>query len=168
MKTSDTRAAKAAPADKAADAKTLAEAFPIPARLIRGTCMWFTVMFLLLTCVGAVTTGSFDMNYIHTVRYILLIPYALLLTLAGMARTSSLPGPARGVLHFVCAVGGFWLCVYLPYQLEVKPLPRNILIIMLLVSILWFIGFFIRLGVVRRRQRRAVEDQPYESQFKKS
>lgn len=148
--------------------QTLAEAFPIPARLIRGTCFWFTIMFLILLCVGAVTTGSFDMNYIHTIRYLLLIPYAFCLTLAGMVRTSPLPGPARGILHAVCSVGGFWLCVYLPYQLEAKPLARNTLIIMTLVLILWLIGFFIRLGIVRRRDRRAIEDKPYENQFKKN
>lgn len=136
--------------------------------MLASTCIWFTVLFLLVILFGAVASGSFTMNYIHTVRYLLLIPFAFCLTLAGMVRRSSLPVAARAVLHLICSVGGFYLCVYLPYQLESKPLGRNVLIIMLLSLVVWLIAFFIYLGITRRRSRRAIEEKPYVSQFRKN
>lgn len=134
--------------------------------LLTRTCIYFTVLFLIFCAVAAVS-GNLDRQVFDQISFLLYIPFSFCLSLAAEARRSSLPTAGKAVLHYAATVGGFWLFVFLRYQLVARPQAKWVLMIMLLVSVLWLIAFFIWLGVTRKQHRRAVEDKPYVNQFKK-
>jgi hypothetical protein len=107
-------------------------------------------------------------TYVDTVRFILLLPLGLCLTLAAWARRSDkLSAGAKVGLHALATLGGFYLFGYLPYQIRTKPTGMQILIILLLAVILYAAAMGIFAAVTAGRRQKKVNDTPYESQFRK-
>lgn len=133
-----------------------------------GSCARFTVLCLILLTVSSIGSDSLTLTYIDTVRYFLLLPFAVCLTLAAWARRSDkLSGGVKCVLHPLAVLGGFYLCCYLPYQLRTNPTNMQVFIILLAVALLYALGMGIYALVTRKSRQKRIDDTPYVSQFGK-
>ena len=144
-----------------------------PGAIIRnlwlGTCARYTVLCLILLITSAIASDSLTVTYVDTVRFFLLLPFGLTLTLAAKARTSAtLSAGVKLGLHALATLGGFYLFCYLPYQVRTKPSGMQVLIILLLVLILYVIGAGVYAIVSATAGQKKIDDTPYESQFRKN
>lgn len=134
-----------------------------------GTCARYTLLCLILLVTSSIAADSLTLTYVDSVRFFLLLPFGLCLTLAAMTRRSAtLSTGAKCALHPLITLGGFYVFCYLPYQLRTKPSGMQILIILLLVIILYATVMAIYAAAVSKRNRKKAEETPYESQFSKS
>ena len=148
-----------------------AETVSVPARLNAlwlGTCARYTVLCLILLVTSAITSNSLTVTYVDTLRFFLLLPFALCLTLGTWVRRSDkLPLGAKVALHPLATLGGFYLFCYLPYQLRTKPSGMQILIILLLAAVLYGLAMLMTVTVTAKARQKKLDDAPYESQFRK-
>lgn len=158
-------------APKAQNTKAETAAATDPVALIRslwlGTCARYTILCLILLVTSAIASDSLTVTYVDTVRFFLLLPFGLTLTLAAWVRRSRLGAGAKVGLHALATLGGFYLFCYLPYQVRTKPAGMQVLIILLLVVILYAVAMGIYAAVTAKTRQRQVDDTPYESQFRK-
>ena len=111
---------------KAQNKQTEAPAAPSPAAILRdlwlGTCARYTVLCLILLVTSAIASASLTVTYVDSVRFFLLLPFGLCLTLAARVRRShKLSSGAKCGLHPIIFLSSFYLFCYLPYQLRTKP-----------------------------------------------
>ena len=74
---------------------------------------------------------------------------------------------ARTVSHALLTLGSAYVFVYLPVQIEQKPTAGTTLLFLFLSVLVYAIGAAILAAVAHRRDSRAVNEQPYRSQFGK-
>lgn len=129
------------------------------------TCVLFTIFSLSLMLLSAILWQSVTEVYVSVIQFLLLLPFALLVALAGMARRSALPTGAKVALHPILSLGGFYLCVYLPYQLEKSPSGAQVLMILLLVALVYGIAMGIVALCTAGKRQKAIDETPYVSQF---
>ena len=133
-----------------------------------GTCARYTILCLIMLVISAIASDSLTVTYVDTVRFFLLLPFGLCLTLATKVRLSpALSAGAKVGLHALAVLGGFYLFCYLPYQVRTKPSGMQVLIILLLAMILYAIVMGICAAVTAKTRQQKVDDTPYESQFRK-
>lgn len=133
-----------------------------------GTCARFTILCLILLVTSAIASASLTVTYVDTVRFFLLLPFGLCLTLAAWVRRSDkLTTGARVSLHALSTLGGFYLFCYLPYQLRTKPSGMQIFVILLLAVIVYAVTMAIVAAVTAKNRQKVIDDTPYESQFRK-
>jgi hypothetical protein len=133
-----------------------------------GTCARYTVLCLILLVTSAIASDSLTVTYVDMVRFFLLLPFGLCLTLAAWVRRSDkLSAGAKVGLHALSVLGGFYLFCYLPYQLRTKPSGMQIFVILLLVVILYAITMAIVAAVTAKTRQKKLDEVPYESQYRK-
>jgi hypothetical protein len=133
-----------------------------------GTCARFTVLCLILLVTSSIAEDSLTVTYVDTVRFFLLLPFGLCLTLSAWVRRSDkLSAGAKVGLHALSTLGSFYLFCYLPYQVRTSPSGMQVLIILMLVAILYAAVMAIWAGVTRKSRQRKLDETPYESQFRK-
>ncbi len=141
---------------------------PTPARrhpamiwLTDGAC-WFAVlcMLFLLININAVFTQGVD-----PLRLLLLYPLSLCFSAAGMVRRSKLSKSARYALHPLLSVGGFYLCGFLPYQIQSNARASTALIMMVLTLIVYGLIVGIAALVLRKKNAAVTENRTYENRF---
>lgn len=131
-----------------------------------GTCARFTVLCLILLVTSAIASASLTITYVDSVRFFLLLPFGLCLTLAARVRRSDkLSAGAKCGLHPLAFLGGFYLFCYLPYQLRTKPSGMQVFIILLLTALLYAIVMGIYAAVTAKTRQAKIDDTPYESQY---
>jgi hypothetical protein len=99
---------------------------PTPTAILRdlwlGTCARYTVLCLILLVTSAIASASLTVTYVDTVRFFLLLPFGLCLTLAAWVRKSDkLSAGAKCALHPLAFLSGFYFFCYLPYQIRTTP-----------------------------------------------
>ena len=133
-----------------------------------GTCARYTVLGLILLISSAIASDSLTITYVDTVRFFLLLPFGLCLTLSAWVRRSEKLGSGAKVgLHALSTLGGFYLFCYLPYQVRTRPSGMQVLIILLLAVILYALTMGIYAAATAKSRRRKLDSVPYESQFRK-
>lgn len=133
-----------------------------------GTCARYTVLCLILLVTSAIASDSLTVTYVDTVRFFLLLPFGLCLTLAAwVRRADKLSAGAKVGLHAITTLGGFYLFCYLPYQLRTKPSGMQILIILLAVVLLYAVAVAVYAAVTAKTRQKKRDATPYESQFRK-
>lgn len=133
-----------------------------------GTCARYTVLCLILLVTSAIASDSLTMTYVDTVRFFLLLPCGLCLTLAAWVRHSDkLSTGAKVGLHALTTLGGFYLFCYLPYQLRTKPSGMQVLIILLTAVILYAIVMGVVAAVTAKDRQKKRDTAPYKSQYRK-
>ena len=148
-------------------AETVSVAAPLKS-LWLGTCARYTVLCLILLVTSAIASDSLAVTYVDTVRFFLLLPLGLCLTLAAWVRRSDkLSTGAKVGLHALATLGGFYVFGYLPYQVRTKPTGMQILIILLLAVIIYAAVMGVFAAVTAGKRQKKVDDTPYESQFRK-
>lgn len=132
------------------------------------TCVWFTALVLVILLLRAILSESFSMVGVPLLQFFLLLPFSFLTALAGLVRRSAaLSTVARCLLHPLLCLGGFYLFLYLPYQIETAPSGADILMILFLVALVYAIGAGIYALCTRKKRRKKIDDTPYVSQFTK-
>lgn len=144
-------------------------ATPLWKQFLTGTCVRYTVIALLMLAINALIQNDVEGTMVDTLRFFLCLPLAACLTLAAwVRRTDSLPTGGRVVLHPILVLGGFYLCFYLPYQIQTKPSPAQVLFVLLFVLVLYGIAAGIYAIVAGQSRKRKQEKAPYQSQFRKN
>ena len=143
-----------------------------PAAILRdlwlGACARFTILCLILLVTSSIASDSLTITYVDTVRFFLLLPFGITLTLSAWVRRSDkLTAGSKVGLHALSTLGGFYLFCYLPYQVRTNPSGMQVLIILLLVVILYAIVIAIYTAVTRKSRQKQLDETPYESQFRK-
>lgn len=134
-----------------------------------GSCARYTVLCLLMMVISAIASDSITVTYIEPVRFFLLLPFALFLTLAAWSRRAErLPKGAKLALHPILVMGGFYLFCYLPFQISSKPSPQQILILLMLALLVYALSMGILLAISHALRRKKTEDTPYVSQYDRS
>ena len=150
---------------------TTVETTPILPRLRslwRGACTRFTLLCLFMLVTSAIASDSLTITYVDTVRFFLLLPFGLCLTLAaGVRRSHNFGSSAKVGLHALCTLGGFYLCCYLPYQVRTNPSGMQILLVLLAAVIVYGLVMGIYAAATAKSRRRKRDETPYESQFHK-
>lgn len=129
------------------------------------TAARYTVLVLLSLGVNALMSRSLTGTYMDTLRFLLLLPFAAALTGGARIRHASLSGGAKLALHALCVLGGFYLSVYLPYQLTVRPTGQQILLLLMLVLVIYVITVVIYIVARGSARQKRVDETPYVSQF---
>ncbi len=134
-----------------------------------GTAARYTVIAICALFIGAISHESLAVAYVDALRFLLFLPFSVILTLAAWVRRSDkLSAGARIGLHPLLTLSGFYLCLYLPYQVQSKPSGQQVLLIVLLAILLYGIVMALYLVTTRRSRVAKRETVPYESQFKRS
>ncbi len=149
-----------------------APAAPSTAAVLRdlwlGTCARYTVLCLILLVTSAIASASLTITYVDSVRFFLLLPFGLCLTLAAWVRKSDkLSAGAKCALHPLTFLSSFYLFCYLPYQIRTNPSGMQVLIILLLVALIYAIAMGIYAAVHAKMRQKKIDDTPYESRFSK-
>lgn len=137
-------------------------------RMALGTCVRYTLILAGVLLVHALSTAFALTNnpYIATSLLWLLLPYSLLLTAATAVRKADkLSVGLRVFLHPVLTLGGFYLCVYLPYQIEWTPTGQATLIVLVTAAIIYAAVMAAILLITRKKSRKTQEQTPYVSRF---
>lgn len=135
-------------------------------RLWQGTCTRFTLIALMALLVNLLFSGTDSQIYVEPLRFLLFLPFAFCLAVAALVRTSKgLSTGARVALHPICSLGGFYLCLYVPYQIKSKPTGGQMLILLLLALIVYGIAMGILALIGRRSRQKEIDEAPYVSQF---
>ena len=141
-----------------------------------GTAARYTVIALVLLLINVILDAASGtgnpansmsaVTVVDTLRFFLLLPFSFLLAAAALIRRNDkLSTGARVLLHPLFTLGGFYLCFYLPYQIQTKPSPAQALLILLAVLILYIIVMTVYLLLTRHRRQKAVDATPYTRQF---
>lgn len=143
-----------------------------PAAILRdlwlGSCARYTVLCLIMLVVSAIMSDSLTVTYIEPVRFFLLLPFAVFLTLAARTRRAEkITNGIKCILHPILVMGGFYLCCYLPFQVASKPSGQQILILVILATLVYGLIMGIFLAVSRVLRRKKTADTPYVSQYNK-
>ena len=143
---------------------------PRAAALLRelwlGSCARYTVLCLCLLVVSAIAAESLTVTYVDALRFFLLLPFALCLTLAARVRRADrLSGGAKCALHPLLCLGGFYLCCYLPFQVSTKPSGGQILLLLCLAALVYGLGTVLLWLATRKGRQAAIDHTPYVSQF---
>ena len=125
--------------------------------LLQKTCMWYSGISLFILMVNVIFLHNKNAS-VSPLGFLLFFPFALCLSLATLVRRSDrLPAAARVILHPLCVLGGFALCVYLPSNRNPVVLALAAAIYGLTVLIIWL--------CTRRKQQKKVDATPYIRQF---
>ena len=131
--------------------------------LLNGTCRYFTLFCIILLVV--VAFGIFG-GSVRPVRFLLLLPFAATVASANaIYRFAPLSAGARHFLHFLLCILGFYLFVCLPVQILSN---GSVFVTFVLSCAAYGLGLAAFLVVRRLRNRKQIEQKPYESQFFKS
>ncbi len=133
--------------------------------LLRGTCVWYTAISVCVLMINLLFAGS-EHGYVDPLSFLLFLPFSLALTAAGMIRrAATLSAALRIFLHPVLSLGGFYLCIFLLYQINRKPSAGVVLAGLVLIAVIYGIIMAILALLTRRKQQKQIEAIPYQSQF---
>ena len=125
--------------------------------LLQKTCLWYSGISLFVLTFNVILYNN-EKVAVSPLNFLLFFPFALCLSLAALVRRSDkLPTAARVLLHPVCVLGGFALCVYLPSN-------QNPVVLAVAAAVYAITVLISRLRG-RGRQKKQAENAPYISQF---
>ncbi len=137
-------------------------------RLWQGTATRYTVISLCVILLNLLLNAAEAETYVEPLRFLLFLPFSLALTVAALVRRSDkLSGGAKVGLHPLISLGAFYLCLYLPYQLETRPSGAQVLILVILAALVYGIAMGVYLLCTRRARQKKLDETPYVSQFGK-
>ena len=135
-------------------------------QVIRRACCYYTVFTIVFILIRSIAVNSLTEAYINNLSFIMLFPFALMISLGGIAfknmRSST---TVRYLVHFVCFFAGFLIGAYLPYKISFNPTGRGSLVIISLVLIGYAIWLTIHAVINRKKRIAKQEEIPYVSQF---
>lgn len=135
-------------------------------QVIRRACCYYTVFTIVFILIRSMAVGSWTEAYINNISFIMLFPFALMISLGTIAfRNLKSSIAVRYFIHFVCFFAGFLIGAYLPYKISFNPTGRGSLVIISLVLIGYAIWLTIHAVINRKKRIAKQEEIPYVSQF---
>ena len=126
--------------------------------LLQKTCIWYSGMSLFILAINLLIDSQ--KKGVEPLNLLLIFPFALCLALASLVRrTDKLSTAARVILHPLCVLGGFALCMYLP--------SGGSPVMLLIAAMVYGITTLIVWLCTRRKIQKQVDSTPYISQFGK-
>jgi hypothetical protein len=121
-------------------------------RLLRGSCVYFTVIALFLTVLDFLSDAS---GVLASERFLLIFPAALTISAAGMIlHNKTFPRWGRILCHYMLTTLGIFVFLYLPTKETVQPMMA--LAMYLVFSVVYWILFFF-IHIIGGRIRRLME-----------
>ena len=121
-------------------------------RLLRGSCVYFTVIALFLTVLDFLSDAS---GVLASERFLLIFPAALTISAAGMIlHNKTFPRWGRILCHYMLTTLGIFGFLYLPTKETVQPMMA--LAMYLVFSVVYWILFFF-IHIIGGRIRRLME-----------
>ena len=125
--------------------------------ILQRTCAWYSGISLFILIVNVILFHN-EKASVSPLSFLLFFPFALCLSLATLVRRSDrLPVVARVLLHPLCTLGGFALCVYLPSNRNPFVLVVSAVVYGITVLVIWLRA--------RGKQQKKVTNTPYIHQF---
>ena len=137
-------------------------------RFVAGACLRYTLLTVGVLVVHALFTAleSGTNPYIDPSLLWLLIPFALCLTAAAaIRRADKLSRAVRYTLHPLLSLGSFYLCLYLPYQIDAKPRAATTFVILLCAAAVYAAIVGVMALITHRRRQKTLDKTPYVSRF---
>lgn len=130
----------------------------IAVSLLQRTCIWYSGISLFILAINLLIDSQMD--GVEPLNLLLIFPFAFCLALANtVRRTNKLSTATRVILHPLCVLGGFFLCVYMTSN-------RNPLVLAVAAAIYGIAALIMWLRA-RAQKRKANRNTPYISQFGK-
>ncbi len=137
-------------------------------RFVAGACLRYTLLTVGVLLVHAFFT-VLDPNtnpYIDPSLLWLLVPFALCLTAAtAIRRADKLSRALRYTLHPLFSLGSFYLCLYLPYQIDVRPRATTTFAILLCAAAVYATIVGVIALISHKKRQNNIDKTPYVSRF---
>ncbi len=120
-----------------------------------GGCVWYAIVSLIFLIIDIALSNTDAMHVISSTSFLLIFPFGLSMSGAGMLYRSKLPRWSRILLHYIISVVSFLLFMLLPAG-SVSSGVYVLLMLVLLTVIYWIL--FALVHIFSARWKRVVEE----------
>lgn len=123
---------------------------------LRDACVWFSAVSLALILLNLILFSDGTASAIDSVRFLLLFPFSLCASAAGLiSQSGKIPRWARVLLHYLIVVVAAMCFLWLPSVSGVRGV--TVLIMLVLFTIIYWILFGL-VHLIRKRIRLLLEE----------
>ena len=120
-----------------------------------GGCVWYAIVSLIFLIIDIALSNTDAMHVISSTSFLLIFPFGLSMSGAGMLYRSKLPRWSRILLHYIISVVSFLLFMLLPAG-SVSSGVYVLLMLVLLTVIYWILVALVH--IFSARWKRVVEE----------
>ncbi len=120
-----------------------------------GGCVWYAIVSLIFLIIDIALSNTDAMHVISSTSFLLIFPFGLSMSGAGMLYRSKLPRWSRILLHYIISVVSFLLFMLLPAG-SVSSGVYVLLMLVLLTVIYWIL--FALVHIFSARWKRVMEE----------
>jgi len=124
------------------------------------TCLYFTCIVLLLLSAQAIATEDSVAKYVEPSRFLMIFPFAITVAIADMVwKAQNAKTALKLTVHYIAITAAFYVFLYLPVQSSQN--PTSPLIIIALLSVVYFICATTALVIRAKIRKKKEEATPY-------
>ena len=120
-----------------------------------GGCVWYAIISLIFLIIDLIISSNNATHVVSATSFLLMFPFGLSMSGAGMLYSSKLPRWSRILLHYVISVVSFLLFMLLPAG-SISSGVYVLLMLVLLTVIYWIL--FALVHIFQVRWKRVVEE----------
>lgn len=120
-----------------------------------GGCVWYAIISLIFLIIDLIISSNNATHVVSATSFLLMFPFGLSMSGAGMLYSSKLPRWSRILLHYVISVVSFLLFMLLPAG-SISSGVYVLLMLVLLTVIYWIL--FALVHIFSIRWKRVVEE----------
>ncbi len=120
-----------------------------------GGCVWYAVISLIFLAIDLILSNTNAIHVISSTSFLLIFPFGLCMSGAGMLYKSKLPRWTRILLHYIISIVSFLLFMLLPAG-SLSSAVYVLLMLVLLTVIYWILFALVHIFSVR--WKRVVEE----------
>lgn len=136
-------------------------------RSVASACIYFTAISVFLLAVQLIFGEQTDTTTVTPFRFILILPYSFVISLANIFYKSEASYPfARVICHYLAVVVGFFLFMYLPTVTDV--IGSTSLVVLFLTTVLYVFAYVIVKLIGSAIKTKENNNKKYNSMFKKN
>ena len=120
-----------------------------------GGCVWYAIISLIFLVIDLILSNTNAIHVISSTSFLLIFPFGLCMSGAGMLYKSKLPRWSRILLHYIISIVSFLLFMLLPAG-SLSSGVYVLLMLVLLTVIYWIL--FALVHIFAARWKRVVEE----------
>ena len=120
-----------------------------------GGCVWYAIISLIFLIIDLIISSNNATHVVSATSFLLMFPFGLSMSGAGMLYSSKLPRWSRILLHYVISVVSFLLFMLLPAG-SISSGVYVLLMLVLLTVIYWILFALVHIFAIR--WKRVVEE----------
>lgn len=120
-----------------------------------GGCVWYAIISLIFLIIDIALSNTDAMHVISSTSFLLIFPFGLSMSGAGMLYRSKLPRWSRILLHYIISVVSFLLFMLLPAGSASSGV--YVLLMLVLLTVIYWILFAL-VHIFSARWKRVVEE----------